>query len=159
MQASSRGESTTMSKILALLCSVVAAGYFMAASSYADEAKKADEKAPAVAADKVEKPEKAEAAVEKSEKGEAPAKEQPEFLKFDKTGKMAPVKFPHKLHSDKLGGCKDCHEGEKPLFNQKRSEEGFKMKDIYAGAACGKCHDGKNKVFAAKTGCMKCHKK
>jgi c(7)-type cytochrome triheme protein len=88
----------------------------------------------------------------------------PEFLKFEKTSKMAPVKFPHKQHGQKFA-CKECHGGDKPLFPQKFSdEEGMKMADMYAGKNCGACHDGKDhgdnkKVFAAKTSCMKCHKK
>lgn len=100
-------------------------------------------------------------AAEKAKKGEAAAP--PEILKFEKTGKMAPVNFPHAAHA-KRNACKDCHEGEKPLFEQKRGEAGMKMADMYAGKNCGACHDGKDhgankKVFAAKTACMKCHKK
>ncbi|MBI4368805.1 MAG: c-type cytochrome [Elusimicrobia bacterium] len=88
----------------------------------------------------------------------------PEFILLDKTAKMAPVKFPHKKHADELGGCRSCHEGEKPLFERKRSQEGIKMADIYAGKTCGVCHNGKGhgehkKVFAAKVSCPKCHKK
>ena len=83
-------------------------------------------------------------------------------LLLDKTGKLAPVKFQHGAHG-KLNECKDCHEGDKPLFEQKRSTEGFKMADMHAGKNCGACHDGKDhgarkKVFSSKT-CMKCHKK
>jgi c(7)-type cytochrome triheme protein len=87
----------------------------------------------------------------------------PETIVFDKTGKMANVKFPHALHQKKLA-CKECHEGDKPLFAQKKGEAGLKMADMYKGEACGACHDGKKlvdgkAVFAAKSGCMKCHKK
>lgn len=147
---------------IAVLFSIVA-GWSLSTYSFADEEKAKDEKPAAAAEEKAEKKETAE----KGEKAEAKAtdeKEAPEFIKLDKTGKMAPVNFPHKKHAEALGGCKDCHEGEKPLFNQKRSGEGLKMKDMYAGETCGKCHDGKMKVkdkavFAAKTGCMKCHKK
>ncbi|MBI4667735.1 MAG: hypothetical protein HY747_00900 [Elusimicrobia bacterium] len=77
---------------------------------------------------------------------------------LDKTGKLAPVKFAHTAHGKK-NTCKDCHEGEKPLFLQKRNEAGMKMADMYAGKTCGSCHNGKNKVFAAKSACAKCHKK
>ena len=140
-----------MEKSIATFGFVLAAGLLAVGLGYGNEAKKADEAPAAAAVDKADEA-PATAAADKTEK--AP----PETLKFDKVGKMAPVSFPHKKHIEKLGGCKDCHEGEKPLFDQKRSEAGLKMKDLYAGAACGKCHDGK-KSFAAKTGCLKCHKK
>ncbi|MEK7288201.1 MAG: c(7)-type cytochrome triheme domain-containing protein [Elusimicrobiota bacterium] len=121
-----------------------------------DKVKQESKDMPAVgeqAAPKVEK-----AAVETLESQLA------EFIVFDKTGKMAPVKFPHAIHGQK-NGCKACHEGEKPLFTQKRSGVDMKMADMYAGKTCGSCHDGKKKdpngkvIFAAKAGCMKCHKK
>ncbi len=115
----------------------------------------AEEKAPA-AEKAAAKDAKAPALITDPEKA-------PEFLKFEKTAKMPPVKFPHKQHGQKFA-CKDCHGGDKPLFPQKFGGEGIKMADIYAGKHCGACHDGKDhgankKVFAAKTACMKCHKK
>lgn len=87
----------------------------------------------------------------------------PEKIVFKKTGTMPPVNFPHAMHG-KFNSCKDCHGGDKPLFPKKFSESGLKMADIYVGQACGACHDGKKvvngkTVFAAKTSCMKCHKK
>jgi c(7)-type cytochrome triheme protein len=90
----------------------------------------------------------------------------PESLTFKKTGAMAPVKFPHAAHV-KNYACKDCHEGDKPLFPKKFDDEtGIKMADMYKGDSCGHCHDGKTTfgadkkaIFAAKTSCMKCHKK
>lgn len=83
----------------------------------------------------------------------------PEKIIFEKVGKMGPVEFPHKLHGEK-NACKDCHEAEKPLFEQKISNTGFKMTDMYAGKSCGACHDGKDKhPFEAKKACAKCHKK
>lgn len=120
-----------------VLCSILAAAFLVAGRAWADDAKKEAKEEP---------------------KAEGTKIEQPEVLEFTKTNKMAPVKFMHKVHSDKLKGCKDCHEGEKPLFKQKRREEVYKMADMYKGESCGACHDGK-KAFAAKTGCMKCHKK
>lgn len=81
----------------------------------------------------------------------------PETIPLNKTAKLAPVKFAHAKHAEKLG-CKACHEGEPALFEQKAAGAGMKMADMYAGKACGACHDGK-KAFAAKGGCMKCHKK
>lgn len=140
-----------MRQIRLALCAVAAAGLFAGQVSADDKAAKMEEK-PAVTA------EKKEAVAIKTDASEAP-----EFLLFDKTAKMAPVKFPHKLHGEKVeGGCATCHEGKEPIFAQKKSAEGRKMADIYAGKACGACHDGKNankKAFAAKSGCMKCHKK
>ena len=155
-----------MRKILGMTAGVLAASLLLARLAPAADdkaAKKDDGKAAAVAAKDAKKDAKAEAPAAKEESKEKPAAgEAPEFITFDKTNKMAPVKFPHKLHSEKAGGCKACHEGEKPLFAQKKSEAGLKMADMYAGKACGSCHDGnkeKGHPFAAKTGCMKCHKK
>lgn len=107
-----------------------------------------------------DKKEAANAEAKAETKGEA--KEAPEFINFDKA-KMGAVKFPHKVHAETLGNCDACHGGKEPLFAQKKSE-GLKMKDMYEGKSCGHCHDGKFKhgdkvVFAAKGGCMKCHKK
>ncbi|MBI5208405.1 MAG: hypothetical protein HY927_00365 [Elusimicrobia bacterium] len=117
--------------------------------------KKEEKKAEAApAAEKKAEP----AADEKAEPAAAAAGgEAAEFISLDKTAKMAPVKFPHKLHDGKAGGCKACHEGDKPLFAQKKGDEGMKMSDMHAGKGCGSCHDGK-KAFSSKT-CMKCHKK
>ncbi len=84
----------------------------------------------------------------------------PETLLFKKTGALAPVSFPHAAHA-KRNACKDCHEGDSPIFPQKFSDEtGMKMADMYSGKSCGACHNGaKEKAFAAKGACMKCHKK
>lgn len=106
----------------------------------------------------------AEDAKEKKEPAEATAdakKEAPEFLNYDKA-KLGPVKFQHKVHAELVGDCDACHGGKEPLFAQEKSE--LKMADMYAGKTCGACHDGKKKqgdkvIFAAKGGCMKCHKK
>ncbi|MDE2238219.1 MAG: hypothetical protein KGK30_10035, partial [Elusimicrobia bacterium] len=88
----------------------------------------------------------------------ATPKQAPEFIVFDKA-KLGVVKFPHKEHIQKLGACDACHGGEQPLFAQKKTE--LKMAEMYSGKSCGQCHDGKEhagqKVFAAKTSCMKCH--
>lgn len=122
----------------------VITGALAAAFACAGSAKAEDKKEPA----------KAEA--------KADAKEAPEFIVYDKA-KNGAVKFPHKAHADMLGKCDDCHGGETPLFAKEKSE-GMKMKDMYEGKGCGSCHDGKKKqgdkvIFAAKGGCMKCHKK
>jgi c(7)-type cytochrome triheme protein len=81
----------------------------------------------------------------------------PEFIKLEKTGTQAAVNFPHKMHGEK-NKCDDCHAGDAPIFGQKVSGTGFKMKDMYAGKFCGACHNGK-KAFKAMGGCMKCHPK
>ncbi|MBI2387218.1 MAG: hypothetical protein HYV14_14595 [Elusimicrobia bacterium] len=127
---------------LFMICGALAAAF-----AYAGTAKAEDKKAPA-----------AEAKVEAKDD----AKEAPEFINYDKA-KMGAVKFQHKAHADMLGSCDACHGGKEPLFAQKKSDE-LKMKDMYEGKTCGKCHDGKFKhgdkvVFAAKGSCMKCHKK
>lgn len=139
---------------------VLGLGAAASTRAFAEDAKPA--KADAAAEAKAEKAEvKADA---KAEKADA-KKDGPETLEFAKTGAMAHVKFPHRAHQAALKGCKACHEGEKPLYPQKFDDEkGVKMADIYKGESCGACHDGKKevdgkKVFAAKTGCMKCHKK
>ena len=145
----------TMLMAAAALLVLAAAGRADGAAAKKDEAKPAAEQKDAV-------PAKKEAAAADKKEGAKP--EAPEFIMFEKTKAMAPVKFPHKLHAEKAGGCAACHEGKEPIFKQEKPGEGLKMADIYAGKACGACHDGKKlvggkTVFAAKTGCMKCHKK
>ena len=142
----------------ALLMTAVLSGSGYAGDS---KAKAKDEKAKAPAAE-AKAPEAAPAAAPAPATAAeaapaADAKNGPETILFDKTAKMAPVKFPHRKHQAKAD-CKTCHEGEPALFQQKKSEVGLKMSDMYAGKNCGSCHDGK-KTFAAKGGCMKCHKK
>jgi len=133
---------------LFIITGALAAAFVFAGSAKAEDAKKKEEPA------KVEA--KAEA------KGDA-KKEVPEVINFDKA-KMGNVAFPHKKHAEMLEGkCDTCHGGKEPLFPKEKTE-GLKMADMYAGKACGQCHDGKFKmgdkvVFAAKGGCMKCHKK
>ena len=129
-----------------VLAAALAAGAFAAGS--------------ASAADAPAKKDKAPAAAPAAPEGEAQA---PETIKMDKVGKLQPVVFLHAEHG-KLNTCKDCHEGEKPLFAKKRSSEGMKMSDMKSGKGCGSCHDGKKtfgkdkkKIFAS-TMCMKCHK-
>lgn len=138
---------------------VVCGGFLATAVTAGDDKGKGDEKAAAVAAEKKEAAEeKKEAAAEKKE-GEAPAD-----IVFDKA-KLGKVTFNHAKHAELNGGCAACHEGKEPLFKQERSKDALKMADMYAGKTCGACHDGKKKtkddkvVFAAKGGCMKCHKK
>ncbi len=146
-----------MSRFTAILSALLISA-FLAHPGFAGDTKgKAkDEKGKAAAEEKAKTPEAAPAAAA-AEAAPADAKNGPEIIVFDKTAKMAPVKFPHAKHQAKAD-CKTCHEGEPALFQQKKSEVGMKMADMYAGKGCGSCHDGK-KTFAAKGGCMKCHKK
>jgi c(7)-type cytochrome triheme protein len=130
----------------------VICGALAAAFVYAGSAKAEDKKESA----------KVEAKAEAKAEAKGEAKEAPEVINFDKA-KMGNVAFPHKKHAEMLGNCDACHAGKEPLFAKEKTE-GMKMADMYAGKGCGHCHDGKFKqgdkvVFAAKGGCMKCHKK
>ncbi len=67
-----------------------------------------------------------------------------------------PVLFSGKVHKDAGFKCKDCHN--KEMFpKMKKGTVDMKMKDIYAGEYCGKCHNG-DKAFAARKNCSRCHK-
>ena len=130
---------------LLIACGAVAALAYLARPVRADEPK-----APAAAAPATDT--KADA------KADAKA---PDTIVFDKA-KLGTVSFPHKAHVDKVKDCDACHGGKEPLFPQKKTE--LKMKDMYAGKACGSCHDGKEHfgvkaVFKAQGACAKCHKK
>jgi len=77
-------------------------------------------------------------------------------LTFDKAS-MGPVEFSGKVHKDAGIGCKECHnKGMFPKMKQGTVE--IKMKKIYAGELCGKCHNG-TRAFAAKKNCKRCHVK
>lgn len=123
-----------------------------------------DAKKDETAAARKDEPVKGDKEVEAAK--ETPAKagsEGPEKILLESCGKMAPVNFPHKLHGEK-NACKDCHEGDKPLFEKKITKTGMKMADMYTGKLCGACHDGKKvvgtaTVFEAKRSCAKCHVK
>lgn len=142
-----------------LVCSILAGVCLFAVTAKADDKKDAP-KAEASAVPAAPAAAAVEAAAPATDKKEAA-----EFLAFDKA-KLGAVKFQHKVHGEKLGGCAACHEGKEPLFAQKLTG-GFKMADMYAGKGCGSCHNGKEMavgkdkkvVFAAKGSCMKCHKK
>ena len=134
--------------------------------------------APAVKARAEDKPaaEAAKPADAAKPAAEAPKVVPPETMEFKQTGALKWVTFPHVAHinnvkadlkldaaADPKPACDVCHGGDKPLFPQKKAEAGMKMADYYAGKQCGACHDGKKMingkvVFAAKAGCMKCHK-
>jgi len=77
-------------------------------------------------------------------------------ITFDQS-KMGPVVFSGKIHKDAGFKCKDCHN--KELFpKMKKGTVEIKMKEIYAGKLCGKCHNGET-AFAAKKSCKRCHVK
>ena len=130
------------------------------------DAPKADAE-PAKTEEKKEEPAKAD---EKKEEPKADAKkEEPaaaagapaETILFENAGKLGSINFNHKVHGEK-NTCADCHEGTAPLFEKKITKVGMKMADMYAGKACGFCHDGKKvvgtaTVFEAKKSCAKCH--
>ena len=75
---------------------------------------------------------------------------------FDKA-KMGPVEFSGKIHKDAGFKCKACH-NEEMFPKMKKGTVEIKMKEIYAGKYCGKCHNGEQ-AFAAKKNCKRCHKK
>lgn len=70
-------------------------------------------------------------------------------ITFNKTS--MPSKFNHESHA-KMFGCKECHPG---VFLMKSGAANVTMKDIYNGAYCGACHNGK-KAFPSSD-CTKCH--
>ncbi|GER92713.1 cytochrome C [hot springs metagenome] len=73
------------------------------------------------------------------------------IIVFDRTA--LPSKFDHEAHA-KMFNCKDCHPN---IFLMSAGATRVTMKDIYSGAYCGACHDGK-KAFASSE-CVKCHNK
>jgi len=78
-------------------------------------------------------------------------------ITFDKA-KMGPVEFSGKVHKDAGFKCKDCHNQEMFPKMKKGGTVDIKMKEIYAGKYCGKCHNGE-RAFAAKKSCKHCHVK
>jgi c(7)-type cytochrome triheme protein len=70
-------------------------------------------------------------------------------IAFKKT--VFPSQFNHESHS-RMYGCKECHP---KIFLMSAGATLVTMKDIYKGAYCGACHDGK-KAFSS-TECSKCH--
>lgn len=67
------------------------------------------------------------------------------------------VVFDGGVHASKGLTCMDCHRG---LFETRKGAAAMKMKDIYEGKHCGKCHDGSRAFRAgAPENCSKCHQK
>lgn len=75
--------------------------------------------------------------------GSAFAAEAPETIKMKKD-----VTFNHKVHADKVGDCKKCHEKGPGKI------EGF-GKDYAHGKGCKGCHTEMKK---GPTSCKECHK-
>lgn len=66
---------------------------------------------------------------------------------------MADVIFPHGMHTDWLS-CDSCHP--KP-FKEVKGSSNIKMKEIFAGKWCGKCHGTVAFPTEAYTNCRRCH--
>ncbi|HKK02036.1 MAG TPA: cytochrome c3 family protein [Desulfuromonadales bacterium] len=71
-----------------------------------------------------------------------------------KARKMGNVTFSHEIHTAKFN-CTQCHP---KLFHPGPGKVKFTMAEMYKGAACGACHDGKT-AFTLKEHCARCHKK
>ena len=84
-----------MRKMVGALIGVLVVACFLARLAPAEEGKA---EAKPAAADEAAK------AVDKAAPAEEAKEETPEFIVLDKTGKLAQVKFPHKVHADKLKG-------------------------------------------------------
>ena len=66
---------------------------------------------------------------------------------------MADVVFPHGMHTDWLN-CDSCHP--KP-FKKHIGGNNIKMKEIFAGKWCGKCHGTVAFPTEPYTNCRRCH--
>ena len=77
-------------------------------------------------------------------------------LIFDKS-RMGKVTFSGKVHAEAGFKCGDCHNPDM-FAKKKQGAVSIKMKEIYSGKLCGKCHDGKT-AFKAMGNCGKCHKR
>lgn len=70
---------------------------------------------------------------------------------------LKPVVFPHWVHSMNFT-CKVCHTD--LGFQMKAGEDDIKMKEIFQGKWCGKCHNGRIAFTSASpkdTNCNRCH--
>ena len=66
---------------------------------------------------------------------------------------MADVIFPHGMHTDWLS-CDSCHP---EPFKEVKGSNNIKMKEIFAGKGCGKCHGTVAFPTRAYTNCRRCH--
>ncbi|MBK7369227.1 MAG: hypothetical protein IPJ04_15400 [Candidatus Eisenbacteria bacterium] len=62
--------------------------------------------------------------------------------------------FPHWVHRIRYQ-CRVCH---MEIFEPRAGANRITMKDITAGQACGRCHDGKTAFRAGFGNCERCHK-
>ena len=69
------------------------------------------------------------------------------------TGSLPRATFPHWVHRIRFR-CKVCHNS---IFEPKAGANRILMKDIAAGQACGKCHNGKVAFRAGFGTCERCH--
>ncbi len=73
-----------------------------------------------------------------------------------KTEKMGTVIFDGLKHFEKGVKCIECHGNGKPFPKMKIGSVMMKMRELYNGKYCGKCHNGL-KAFKTSKNCMKCH--
>ncbi len=78
-------------------------------------------------------------------------------------GKKGPVWFPHSVHQEELGDCKQCHDlfPQKPGIIQELKDQGKLKKKKVMNGKCVKCHKSRKKAgrSAGPTSCSTCHGK
>lgn len=68
-------------------------------------------------------------------------------------GQLPPAVFPHWVHRIRYQ-CRVCH---MEIFEPRAGANRVTMKDISAGHACGRCHDGQTAFRAGFGNCQRCH--
>ncbi len=71
-------------------------------------------------------------------------------IRFEETGGMPIVLFPHRQHTEWLD-CSNCHD---QIFVARRGANDISMLDILDGRYCGQCHGA---VSFPLTQCQRCH--
>ena len=66
---------------------------------------------------------------------------------------LPPARFPHWVHRIRYQ-CRACHVD---LFEPRAGANVITMRDITAGRACGRCHDGETAFRAGFGNCQRCH--
>jgi c(7)-type cytochrome triheme protein len=66
---------------------------------------------------------------------------------------LPPAMFPHWVHRVRYQ-CRTCH---MEIFEPRAGANHVTMKDISAGRACGRCHDGTTAFRAGFGNCQRCH--
>lgn len=69
------------------------------------------------------------------------------------TQQLPPAMFPHWVHRIRYQ-CRTCH---MEIFEPRAGANHVTMKDITAGRACGRCHDGETAFRAGFGNCQRCH--